>query len=96
MSITARSTKAQMYAEIERLRALVDQQEQQLRAQREEIEQLRARPQTPNTSDRSAQLQAAKALAMRHRCMVRIRDGVIELYSRKRQCWVAASEGAQS
>lgn len=94
MSITARSTKAQMYAEIERLRALVDQQEQQLRAANEEIEQLRARPQTPNTSDRSSLHQAARALAMKHRCMVRIRDGAIERYSRDRQCWVAV--GAQS
>lgn len=36
MSVSMKSTKAQMYSEIERLRALCDQQEQQLRAAREE------------------------------------------------------------
>lgn len=34
MSISMRSTKAQMYSEIERLRALCDMQSQQLRASR--------------------------------------------------------------
>ena len=36
MSVSMKSTKAQMYSEIERLRALCDQQEQQLRAESEE------------------------------------------------------------
>lgn len=36
MSVSMKSTKAQMYGEIERLRTLCDQQEQQLRAAREE------------------------------------------------------------
>ena len=37
MSISSRSTKAAMYSEIERLRALVDQQEQQARADYEDL-----------------------------------------------------------
>lgn len=43
MSVSSRDRKSVIYAEVERLRALLDQQEQQLRAQHEEIAQLRAR-----------------------------------------------------
>lgn len=43
MSVSSRDRKAVIYAEVERLRALLDQQEQQLRAQHEEIARLRAR-----------------------------------------------------
>jgi hypothetical protein len=96
MSVSSRDRKDVIYAELQRLRQLVDQQEQQLRAANEEIERLSAQRQAPSTSERSAQLQVAKALAMKHRCIVRIRDGAIERYSRDRQCWVTVSEGAQS
>lgn len=81
MSVSMRSTKAQMYAEIERLRALCD---------------LQARPrQAPDLSARRAKLEALKAFATKFRCSARLRDGVIELYSRKRGCWVAVPEGVQ-
>ncbi|HEY8343510.1 MAG TPA: hypothetical protein VIK75_11055 [Calditerricola sp.] len=43
MSVSSRDRKSVIYAEVERLRALLDQKEQQLRAQSEEIAQLRAR-----------------------------------------------------
>lgn len=88
MSVSMRSTKAQMYSEIERLRALCDLQSQQLRA----ASQPR---QAPDTSERSSKLAALRAFATKFRCSARLRDGVIELYSRKRRCWVAVPEGAQ-
>ena len=81
MSISMRSTKAQMYSEIERLRALCDLQSQPRQA--------------PDLSERRAKLEALRTFAMKFRCSARLRDGVIELYSRKRGCWVAAPEGAQ-
>ena len=88
MSVSMRSTKSQMYSEIERLRALCDLQSQQLRA----ASQPR---QAPELSERRTKLEALKAFATKFRCSARLRDGVIELYSRKRQCWVAVPEGAQ-
>lgn len=88
MSVSMRSTKAQMYSEIERLRALCDLQSQQLHA----VSQPR---QAPDVSERRTKLEALKTFATKFRCSARLRDGVIELYSRKRQCWVAVPEGAQ-
>lgn len=87
MPVSMRSTKAQMYAEIERLRALCDLQAQQLRAASQRG--------APELSERRAQLEALKAFATKFRCSARLRDGVIELYSKKRDCWVAVPEGVQ-
>ena len=81
MSISMRSTKAQMYSEIERLR-------QQLRA----ASQPR---QAPELSERLTKLDALKAFATKFRCSARLNNGVIELYSRKRRCWVTVPEGVQ-
>ena len=91
MSISMRSTKAQMYAEIQRLRALCDLQAQQLRA----ASQPRQAHQAPDLSERRAKLEALKTFAKKYRCSARLRDGVIELYSKKRGCWVAVPEGVQ-
>lgn len=91
MSISMRSTKAQMYSEIERLRSLCDWQAQQLRA----TSQPRQTRQDPELSERRAKLEALKAFATKFRTTARLRNGVIELYSRKRRCWVAVPEGAQ-
>lgn len=88
MSVSMRSTKAQMYSEIERLRALCDWQAQQLRAASEPR-------QAPDVSERRAKLATLKDFATKFRCSARLRDGVIELYSKKRACWVAVPEGAQ-
>ena len=77
MSVSMRSTKAQMCAENERPRAASQPR------------------QAPELSERRAKLEALKAFATKFRCSARLRDGVIELYSRKRQCWVAIPEGAQ-
>lgn len=95
MSISMRSTKAQMYSEIERLRDYADTCQQQLRDAVEEIDRLRAKRQAPKVSERSYKLTTLKAFATKFRCSARINDGNIELYSRKRQCWVAVPEGAQ-
>lgn len=99
-NVTSRSTKAALYSEIERLRELCDWQEQQLNAQRDELAQLRAqlraqREEAPQPSERRTKLEDLKAFATKFRCATRLRDGVIELYSRKRQCWVAVPEGVQ-
>lgn len=91
MSVSMRSTKAQMYAEIERLRALCDLQSQQLRA----ASQPRQARQAPELSERRTKLEALKAFASKFNCTARLRDGVIELYSKKRSCWVTVPEGAQ-
>ena len=91
MSVSMRSTKAQMYSEIERLRELCDLQSQQLRA----ASQPRQAHQAPELSERRTKLEALKAFATKFRCSARLRDGVIELYSKKRGCWVAVPEGAQ-
>ena len=98
MSVSARDRKSVIYSEVERLRQLLDRQTQQLRAQSEELERLRAsaKPQAPERSERSSKLETLKYFATKFRCTARLRDGVIELYSRKRQCWVAVPEGAQS
>lgn len=102
MSVSMRSTKAQMYSEIERLRDYADRAQQQLRDAVEEIDRLRAKHsapraqhQAPNISERRTKLEALKLFATKFKCSARLRDGVIELYSRKRQCWVAVPEGAQ-
>lgn len=51
--------------------------------------------QAPNVSERCAKLEALKAFATKFHCTARLRDGVIELYSKKRGCWVTVPEGAQ-
>ena len=91
MSVSMLSTKTQMYSEIEHLRALCDLQAQQLRA----ASQPRQAHQAPELSERRAKLEALKAFAMKFRCTARLRDGVIELYSKRRGCWVTIPEGAQ-
>lgn len=95
MSISMRSTKAQMYSEIERLRDYADTCQQQLRDAVEEIDRLRAKRQAPKASERSYKLATLKAFATKFKCSARLRNGTIELYSRKRQCWAAVPEGAQ-
>ena len=97
MSVSSRDRKSVIYSEVERLRQLLDQQTHQLRAQSEELAQLRAsaKPQATERSERRTQLEALKHFATKFRCTARLRDGVIELYSRKRQRWVAVPKGAQ-
>lgn len=51
--------------------------------------------QAPDVLERRAKLEALKTFATKFRCSARLRDGVIELYSKKRSCWVAVPEGAQ-
>lgn len=91
MSVSMRSTKTQMYSEIERLRALLDLREQQLRA----ASQPRQARQAPELSERRTKLEALKAFATKFRCSARLNNGVIELYSKKRGCWVTVPEGVQ-
>jgi len=80
MSVSMRNTKAQMYAAYEEYA---------------EMKRLRAASQTLDLSERRAKLEALKAFAAKFHCTARLRDGVIELYSKKRGCWVAVPEGAQ-
>lgn len=39
---------------------------------------------------------AAKDFAAKFRCLSRIKNGEIQLYSRKRQCWVTVPEGEKA
>ena len=55
----------------------------------------RAEPRPTSNTGRRAKLEALKAFAMKFRCSARLRDGVIELYSKKRGCWVTVPEGVR-
>ena len=91
-NITMRSTKAQMFEEIARLREQVETLEQQLRAAKQPERQPEG---SLEPSERRARHEAMRALATRFRCAVRLRGDTIEVYSRKRQCWVPVPEDAQ-
>ena len=76
MSISSRSAKAAMYSEIERLRSLLDQQDQQLRAQRAELAQLRAqRDEHRAMSASRTRNELMKRLAITCRASVKWVDG---------------------
>lgn len=91
MSISSRSTKAAMYSEIERLRALLDQQEQQARADYEDLaraldkaererDELRAQLSAPQPSaaplsERCTRNEMMKRLAITCRASVKWIDG---------------------
>lgn len=86
MSISMRSTKAQMYSEIERLRDLLDRREQQARADYEDLaraldkaererDELRAQRQAPDNSERVARNQLMKRLAITCKASVKWVDG---------------------
>lgn len=77
MSVSLRSTKTQMYAEIERLRELCDRQEQQLRARTSNKAIVLS---IPSNLGHRAKHEVAKNLAAELRCMTRVRDGAIEAY----------------
>lgn len=87
MSVSTRSSKAQMYSEIERLRQLADFRGQQIAAMQLELEDLRS--QAPRgRAPGNAMFEAAKKLAIQYGCAARCRGNVLELYSRKRGMWV--------
>ena len=56
MSVSMRSTKAQMYSEIERLRDYADRYQQQLRDAVDEIARLKAAKQPSNSAPRAQSL----------------------------------------
>lgn len=56
MSVSMRSTKAQMYSEIERLRDYADRAQQQLRDAVDEIARLKAAKQPSNSAPRAQSL----------------------------------------
>ena len=55
----------------------------------------RTESRSPELSERRTKLEALKAFATKFRCSARLNNGVIELYSRKRRCWVTVPEGVQ-
>ena len=87
--IELQQINTRLAAENEALRAELSQLRNDATIQRAE------RRQAPDVSERRAKLEALKAFATKFRCTARLRDGVIELYSKKRACWVAVPEGAQ-
>lgn len=96
--IELQQTNARLAAENEALRAELSKLRNDAaiqRAERRQAPDVSERRQAPNVSERCAKLEALKHFAIKFRCSARLRDGVIELYSRKRGCWVAVPEGAQ-
>lgn len=89
--IELQQINTRLAAENEALRAELSQLRNDAATQRVE------RRQAPDVSERRAKLDALKHFAIKFRCLSRIgADGDIELYSRKRGCWVAVPEGAQA
>ena len=94
--IELQQINARLAAENEALRAELSQLRNDLATQAAQAAQpARAERQAPELSERRAKLEAVKAFATKFRCCARLRDGAIELYSKKRSCWVAVPEGAQ-
>lgn len=93
--IELQQTNARLAAENEALRAELSQLRAELSQLRNDIVTQRAEPRPTGNTGRRAELEALKAFATKFRCSARLRDGVIELYSKKRGCWVAVPEGAQ-
>ena len=88
--IELQQINTRLAAENEALRAELSQLRNDAATQRAE------RRQAPDVSERRAKLDALKHFAIKFRCLSRIgADGDIELYSRKRGCWVAVPEGEQ-
>ena len=88
--IELQQINTRLAAENEALRAELSQLRNDAAIQRAE------RRQAPDVSERRAKLEALKHFAIKFRCLSRIgADGDIELYSRKRGCWVAVPEGEQ-
>ena len=82
MSISSRSTKAAMYSEIERLRSLLDQRDQQIANQAEtirrrdaQLDELRAQLSEPKLSERGARNLLMKRLAITCKASVKWIDG---------------------
>ena len=92
----ARITKIELQQANSRLAAENEALRAELSQLRNDSVTQRTERQPADTTGRRAQLDALKAFAVKFRCLSRIRaDGAIELYSKKRGCWVAVPEGAQ-
>lgn len=96
--IELQQINARLAAENEALRAELSKLRNDAaiqRAERRQAPDVSERRQAPDVSERCAKLEALKAFATKFRCSARLRDGVIELYSKRRGCWVTVPEGAQ-
>ena len=94
--IELQQINARLAAENEALRAELSQLRNDLATQAAQAAQpARAERQPVNSDARRAKLDALKAFATKFRCSARLNNGVIELYSRKRRCWVTVPEGVQ-
>lgn len=82
MSVSARSTKVVMYAEIERLRALCDQLDQSNRALRAESEERKAKSEEPEPREVTiSKMEIGRRLAILMKRTVRpATDGKFESY----------------
>ena len=85
--------------ELQQINARLAAENAALRAElsqlRNDIVTRRAEPQPTSNTGRRAELDTLRTFATKFRCSARLRDGVIELYSKKRGCWVSVPEGAQ-
>lgn len=87
-SVSMRSTKAEMYSEIERLRTLCDLQAQQLKSFARPTPRA-TQPLEPWQLERKAKVDRMRELSMQYKTTARLRDGEIELYSQRDRCWKA-------
>lgn len=93
----ARITKIELQQINTRLAAENEALRAELSQLRNDAATQRTKSQAPKSSERRAKLEALKAFAIKFRCLSRIgADGDIELYSKKRGCWVAVPEGEQA
>ena len=93
--IELQQINTRLATENEALRAELSRLRNAAATQRAEHSAPRAQHQAPELSERLTKLEALKAFATKFRCSARLNNGVIELYSRKRRCWVTVPEGVQ-
>lgn len=98
MSVSARDRKVVIYSELERMRELYARKEVEARALREENAELRAKLKAPRASNEGfrGQLARMRVLTDKYNTTARLKDGKIQLYSKKRGAWVDVPSESQA
>lgn len=98
MSVSARDRKVVIYGELERMRELYARKEEEARALREENAELRAKLKAPRASSNGfrATLARMHELTAKYNTTARLKDGKIQLFSKKRGAWLDAPSEAQA
>lgn len=98
MSVSARDRKVVIYSELERMRELYARQSDEVRALRKENAELRASREAPRASSTGfrATLARMHELTAKYNTTARLKDGKIQLFSKKRGAWVDAPSETQA